>query len=142
MDFTYMQEFQQTMLPGTRAWVSGFRLSGNVTRVIRDMPPTLVECCVGGRDMAGEMGRRHPGAKAYYVAPVGPDGVPCLDRMTGPSDLHFFRDEAQATDAYLADLKTVERTIGRAKAKLDKLVTRVESTAAAYGTGPDSPSVE
>lgn len=111
--------------PGTRLWASGFHLSSPPSRIIRNMPPTLVELTCGARTPESEKEARKRVACADAIAPVI-DGEPALKRTTSFNDVAFFTDKADAKAYYHDCVSLAAKHINKVIGELNSMKDRVD----------------
>lgn len=122
------------MVPGARYWASGFRLSSPPSRIIRNMPPTLVEFTCGKRKPESETEARKSAKYAAAVAPIGKSGVN-LKLTTSFHGLGFFEDKAYAEAYYrerlekgMEEVETTLLMLGNMKLRIASMQKQDGST--------------
>ena len=114
--------------PGARFWATCLEVSTPPTKIVKRMPPTLVEITCGGKTPEVETERRkNPGHYVYSLqaAPVKADGSIDFRKAVRTYGVSFFTDEDDAKRAYaeLVDeaTKTIDEAIGVMQALKEKI---------------------
>ena len=131
-----MQKYQSAVRPygrnpGTRLWASGFRVSSSAARIIRNMPPTIVEFTCGEREPDKEKEMRKRVAASDAIAPVI-DGEVKLKQTTSFNNLQFFTDKADAKAHYRDCVKCAMENVNEAITLLDCMKSRIDCIQRSY----------
>ena len=128
--------------PGTRLWATGFKLSQKCGKIIRNCPPTYVECTCGGQNVSEEAIHRKNICYATHVMPVMPDGNPNFKKNIGFTYLQFFDTKDEAEQHYMGllkreqdNIKAIAKALERRSDDIDALMAEATTRHAREASG-------
>lgn len=126
MKFQFTHQFWEAMKPGQRVWAAAFKISSTARKVVKDMPPTLVEITCGSVE-SREADMRQAGKRADRVTPIGKNGRPDFSRSVDSWEVHFCETREDAVLAYADDLDMALLAIKASNSVTTELARRINA---------------